>query len=79
VKHVAHEVRFLLDAYLVKSFKKLALLTETPDKTFTLRRYTALQPLTLAAMTYLVGNRHQARLHESEAGATSALRLIDAD
>jgi hypothetical protein len=62
VKHVAHEVRFLLDAYTVKNFRKLGLLTETPDKTLALRRYTALQPLTLAAMIYLVGNQHQARL-----------------
>jgi hypothetical protein len=62
VKHVAHEVRFLLDAYTVKNFKKLNLLTESPEKTFTLRRYTALQPHTLAAMIYLVGQQHQARL-----------------
>lgn len=62
VKHIAHEVRFLLDAYTVKNFKKLGLLAETPDKTVALRRYTGLQPLTLAAMIYLVGNRHQARL-----------------
>jgi hypothetical protein len=62
VKHVAHEVRFLLDAYTVKNFNKLNLLIETPDKTLALRRYTALQPLSLAAMIYLVGERHQARL-----------------
>ena len=62
VKHLAHEVRFLLDAYTVKNFKKLGLLTETPDKMLALRRYSALQPLTLAAIIYLVGTRHQARL-----------------
>lgn len=62
VKHVAHEVRFLLDAYTVNNFKKLNLIYETPEKTFTLRRYSALQPLTLAAMIYLVGQQHQARL-----------------
>ncbi len=62
VKHIAHEVRFLLDAYTVKNFNKLSLLIETPDKTLSLRRYTALQPFCLAAMIYLVGERHQARL-----------------
>jgi hypothetical protein len=62
VKHVAHEVRFLLDAYTVKNFKKLNLLAETLEKTIALRRYTALQPHTLAAMIYLVGQQHQARL-----------------
>jgi len=62
VKHIAHEVRFLLDAYTVKNFNKLSLLIETPDKTLGLRRYTALQPLSLAAMIYLIGERHQAGL-----------------
>jgi uncharacterized protein DUF4007 len=62
VKHVASEVRFVLDAYTVKNFKKLNLLVETLDNTIALRRYTALQPLTLAAMIYWVGEEHQARL-----------------
>lgn len=62
VKHVAHEVRFVLDAYSVKNFKKLNLLFETPDKTLALRRYTALQPQSLAAMIYRVGEQHEARL-----------------
>jgi hypothetical protein len=62
VKHIAHEVRFLLDVYTVRNFKKLALLTETPGKTFALRRYTTLQPLTLAAMIYAVGERSSTRL-----------------
>lgn len=62
VKHVAHEVKFLLGAYTLNSFKKLNLLIETPEKTLALRRYTALQPLTLAAMIYLVGQQHEAQL-----------------
>jgi hypothetical protein len=62
VKHIAHEVRFLLDAYTVRNFKKLGLLTETPEKTFALRRYTALQPATLAAMIYTLGERSRTRL-----------------
>lgn len=62
MKHVAHEVRFILDAYLLRNFKKLNLLTELPEKTFALRRYTGLQPLSLAAMIYQVGQRSGARL-----------------
>lgn len=62
VKHVASEVRFVLDAYTVKNFKKLNLIYETPDKTLALRRYTALAPLSLAAMIYWVGDQHEARL-----------------
>jgi hypothetical protein len=61
-KHVAHEVRFILDAYLVRNFKKLNLLTETPEKTYAVRRYSSLQPLTLAAMIYAVGARSGARV-----------------
>lgn len=61
-KHLSHEVRFVVDAYTIKNFKKLNLLIETPDKTITLRRYTALLPLTLAAMIYWVGDEHEARL-----------------
>jgi hypothetical protein len=38
------------------------LLTESPEKTYALRRYSALQPLTLAAMIYAVGERSSARL-----------------
>lgn len=60
--HVAYEVRFVVDAYTVKNFKKLNLIYETPDKTLALRRYTALQPLALAAMIYWIGNQHEARL-----------------
>jgi len=62
VKHVASEVRFVVDAYTVKNLKKLHLLYETPEQTYTLRRYTALQPLSLAAMIYWIGERQQARL-----------------
>lgn len=62
VKHVAHEVRFIIDAYTARNFKKLGLLTESPEKTYTLRRHAALQPLTLAAMIYMVGERTTTRL-----------------
>lgn len=82
-KHVAHEVRFILDAYLVRNFKKLNLLTETPEKTYAIRRYTGLQPLTLAAMVYTVGARSSARvvpfadLH-SQPGSPGRVFALDA-
>jgi len=62
VKHVASEVRFVVDAYTTRCLRKLDLLYEMPDQMLTLRRYTALQPLTLAAMVYWIGDQQQARL-----------------
>ncbi len=62
MKHVAHEVRFVVDAYLVQNFKKLNLFAETPEKTYAVRRYAGLQPLTLAAIIYTVGARSGARV-----------------
>jgi hypothetical protein len=62
VRHIAQEVRFLLDVYTVRNFKKLGLLAETPEKTYSLRRYTTLQPLTLTAMIYALGERSSTRL-----------------
>ena len=61
-KHIAQEVRFVVDAYTVRAFKKLNLIYETPDKTLALRRYTALHHLSLAAMIYWIGDAHEARL-----------------
>ena len=83
MKHVAHEVRFILDAYFVRNFKKLNLLAETPEKTYAIRRYAGLQPLTLAAMIYAVGARSGARvvpfadLH-SQPGSPGYLFALDA-
>jgi len=62
MKHVAHEVRFILDAYLQRNFNKLNLLSETPEKTFAVRCYSALQPLSLAAMIYKIGGHSGARV-----------------
>lgn len=62
VKHVASECRFVLDAYTARNLKKLGLIHETPDKTLTLRRTTALTPHALAAMIYTLGEQHQSRL-----------------
>jgi hypothetical protein len=80
--HVAYEVRFVVDAYTVKNFKKLNIIYETPDKTLALRRYTALQPLSLAAMIYWIGNQHEARLvsfEEIQAAPGSPGRVFGLD
>ena len=82
MKHVAHEVRFIIDAYLLRNFKKLNLITETPEKTYAIRRYAGLQPLTLAALIYAVGTRCGARvvpfadLH-SQPGSPGRLFALD--
>jgi len=83
MKHVAHEVRFILDAYLVRNFKKLSLLTETPEKTYAIRRYASLQPLTLSAMIYTVGARSGARVVpfadlQSQPGSPGRIFALDA-
>ena len=62
IKHVAHEVRFLLDAYLEKCFQKLHLLHTSMEGTYALRRYHALHPLVLTAAIYQIGDQAQARL-----------------
>ena len=83
MKHVGHEVRFLLDAYLVRNFKKLNLLTETPEHTYAVRRYAGLQPLSLAAMIYAFCARSGSRvisfadLH-SQPGSIGAIFALDA-
>jgi len=83
MKHVAHEVRFIIDTYTVRTFKKLNLITETPEKTYAVRRYAALQPLTLAAMIYAIGARGGAGVVpfaalSSEPGSPGLLFALDA-
>lgn len=83
MKHVAHEVRFIIDTYTVRNFKKLNLISETPEKTYAVRRYAALQPLTLAAMIYAVGARSGAGVVPfaalgSEPGSPGLLFALDA-
>jgi hypothetical protein len=83
VKHLAHEVRFLLDAYLVRNFKKLNLFTEGTERTYAIQRYTALQPLSLAAIIYAIGARNGAsvlpfaELH-SQPGSPGRVFALDA-
>jgi hypothetical protein len=62
VKHLAQEVRFLVDAYTVRNLSKLNLLSELPDKALALRRSTTLLPQVHAAMIYAVAERFQTSL-----------------
>ena len=50
--HIPKEVRFVIDAYLERNFKKLELLHRLPDDRLYRRRYTRFSPLVLSAMIY---------------------------
>jgi hypothetical protein len=50
--HVPKEVRFIVDAYTIRKFKKLELLNLSADERLYRRRYTGFTPLVLAAMIY---------------------------
>ncbi len=50
--HVPKEVRFVVDAYMNRNFKKLGLLNLTADERLYRRRYTGFAPPVLAAMVY---------------------------
>lgn len=62
VKHVAHEVRFVLDAYSVRSFSKLRLLQQTVEGTYALQPLLNIRPLVLAASIYQFAERFSAQL-----------------
>lgn len=62
VKHVANEVRFILDAYTVKAFKRLELITQTPEQTLLLGRHAALSPQALAAAIYTFAASYRAQV-----------------
>jgi len=82
MKHVAAEVRFVLDAYTVRSLRKLNLIERQPDQTLAIRRCTTLQQPSLAAMIYWMGDQHNARLvsfEEIQAAPGSPGRLFGLD
>ncbi|MFP3868505.1 MAG: DUF4007 family protein [Desulfobacteraceae bacterium] len=51
-KHLRHEIRFIIDAYLEKEFQRLDLLQQAGDGRLYRRRYLNPEPLVLAAMLY---------------------------
>ena len=66
-KHLYEEVRFVVDAYLNRNFKKLELLHQTPDGILYRRRYTNLDPLVFSAMLYDYGLKQ----------GTNVLQVVD--
>jgi len=61
-KHVREEVRFVVDAYLERNFRKLELLHLSPDGKLYRRRYARFEPLVLCAMLYDFGAAQGAQL-----------------
>lgn len=62
VKHVAHEVRFVLDAYNIRNFSKLRLVQQAVDGTYALQSLLGIRPLVLTASIYQFADRFQVRL-----------------
>jgi hypothetical protein len=69
-KHMRQEVRFIVDAYLMRNFKKLGVLQEASDHRLYRRRLTELTPKILAAMIYDFGKRSNSQLIQIDALAT---------
>ena len=63
-KHLYEEVRFVIDAYLDRNFKKLDILHQTSDSRLYRQRYTNFNPLFFAAMIYDFCNVNKAHLFE---------------
>jgi hypothetical protein len=61
-KHLHQEVRFLVDAYLERNFRKLELLHQTSEGLLYRRRYTDFEPLVLSAMIYDFGAESKTQL-----------------
>jgi hypothetical protein len=61
-KHVREEVRFIVDAYLERNFRKLELLHLSPDGKLYRRRHARFEPLVLCAMLYDFGAAQGAQL-----------------
>ena len=70
-KHVREEVRFVVDAYLERNFRKLELLHKSPDEKLYRRRYTRFEPLVLCAMLYDHGAALGAQLLQVDELATA--------
>jgi len=64
-KNLREEVRFVVDAYLSRHFKKLELLHKTGDSIYT-RRLTEITPLVFASIVYDYADKLGARLIQTE-------------
>ena len=61
-KHLREEVRFVVDAYLNRNFKKLELLHQTSDGRLYVRRYITADPLVFSSILYDYANKRESNL-----------------
>ena len=65
-KHLYEEVRFIVDAYLSRNFRKLELIRQTSEDLLYLNRYTKFDPLVFGAIIYHYGNIQETGLFQME-------------
>ncbi|MCK4815464.1 DUF4007 family protein [bacterium] len=61
-KHLQQEVRFVIDAYLNRNFKKLELLHQTSDGRLYARRYITIDPLVFSSILYDYADKRETKL-----------------
>ncbi len=61
-KHLQQEVRFVVDAYLNRNFKKLELLHQTSDGRLYERRYINIDPLVFSSILYDYADKRETKL-----------------
>jgi len=65
-KHLYEEVRFIIDAYINRYFKKIEILHVTSDKVLYRRRYKGFEPLIFTAIIYDFADKQDSRLLQLE-------------
>lgn len=65
-KHLSAEIRFVVDAYLQKNFRRLEILQESPDGRLFRPRYAHIEPIALCAMIYDYGAKQGLQLIQVE-------------
>ncbi|MFP4088104.1 MAG: DUF4007 family protein [Desulfobacteraceae bacterium] len=64
--HLSKEIRFVVDAYLQKNFRRLEILQESPDGKLFRPRYAQIEPIALCAMIYDYGAKQGLQLMQVE-------------
>lgn len=80
--HVHKEIRFVIDAYTERNFKKLELLQRSTDERLYRRRYSNFNPLILTAMIYdfcLMNEMQLAQVSEMAAAPSSPAMIFGLD
>lgn len=83
-KHLSAEIRFVVDAYLQKNFRRLEILQESPDGRLFRPRYGQIEPIALCAMIYDYGAKQGLQLIQVEEmavapGSPSVVFGLDAE